>query len=94
MIGIVRRLKMAFDVFRLKEFEVVIEPYKEVDKLKSGLKCGLTCDNHFDWKTGCKNNAAICMSRGIATFVIEHEDHAHVCNDCKKVLEGTTDDFR
>lgn len=74
---------MAWYAFTLKEFKIIIDPNREVAKIKAE-----ECDNR--WRTDCKNPATVCMSRTIAVFSIERKDHAHVCNGCAEKLRGTT----
>lgn len=73
---------MAWYVFTLKEFKIIIDPNREVAKIRSER-----CDNES--RTGCRNPATVCMSRTIAVFSIDRDDHAHVCDECAEKLRGT-----
>ena len=73
---IIKRLQLAYKVFRLKNFEEYISGYEYAGKVKP-YKCD-DCENIGKW----------CMSRCRIRLDIEYNDHFHCCDECKKRVEG------
>ncbi len=73
------RLKAAWNAFWMNEFSIAIDGYHKV----AVLGFNSTCDTK-----DCEHEAEICMSRTIAKFKIENEDHYHVCEECADKIEG------
>lgn len=72
------RLKAAWYAFWMNEFIIVIDGYHKV----AVLGFNSTCDTK-----DCEHEAEICMSRTIAKFKIENEEHRHVCQECANKIE-------
>lgn len=97
MINWKNKMKIIWKILLLKrnsidiEINECIEGYKIIDELNPSL-----CDNHFDFRTGCTNDAEHCLSRTLLHIEVKLStaDHVHVCESCANKLLGETHDFR
>lgn len=85
MIGLGTRLKMGLLAFGCKPFEITVEPYHEDSELEPGAQL---CDNSWEHRCGCKNQAVICMTRTRAELKFEKDDHEHLCLECANKIKG------
>lgn len=98
MISWKNKMKIIWKILLLKrdsidiEINELIEGYKVVDELKSWQPC----DNHWGYKTGCKNEGIHCLSRTFLHIKVNlcNDDHVHVCESCSNELLDKTHDFR
>ena len=97
MISWKNKMKIIWKILFLKrnsidiEINELIEGYKIVDKVYPS-----PCDNHFDFRTECKNEGVHCLSRTFLHIEVNlcTDDHVHVCESCTEKLLGKTHDFR
>jgi len=85
-----KRLKMAWNVFRLREFDEWIEPYRIAERI-SGGKCDFNSGRFIpNWvQEPCENRAEFCVSRVRVRFEVDPTfDHIHVCR--KHAIELTS----
>ena len=85
MIALKDRIRMALNAFCCRPFEMVVEPYHDNGELSPGVKCD---SNWRGDREECGNNAVICLSRTVAVFKLERDDHEHLCGDCADKIEG------
>ena len=96
MISWKNKMKIIWKILFLKRNSIDIEideclnGYKIVGKINSNI----TCDNHFGFRTECKNYAKYCLSRTYLNIRLTNDDHVHVCESCTNELLGKTHDFR
>lgn len=94
MVSIKNRIKLVWHVLFAKKYNMnidkIIEGYIVCDTIREGTQC----DNFLSHRTGCKNDAKVCLSRGHLKIEIAHDDHVHLCDSCAKKLLGETHEFR
>lgn len=94
MVSIKNRIKLACHVLFAKEYQMnidkIIEGYVVCDTIEKGIQC----DNFLSYRTGCANNAIVCLSRGHLKIEISYNDHVHLCKLCSGKLLGKTHDYR
>jgi len=85
MVSLGNRLRMAWSAFRVKPFEIVVEPYHQIDTLRPVTEC----DANWRHAGGvCANKAQVCMSRKVAHFHLRRDDHEHLCHGCAAKIRG------
>lgn len=80
----ITRLKLAYKVFKMEPFNIVIPGYKEIGQVEQPECDGTWESYHQICKSG--KPAKWCMSRLNLSFEIDHEgDHFHCCDGCKQL---------
>jgi len=87
MISLRDRLKMAWRVFQCQPFEIPVEPYHISNKLKPGTECDSNWREPGE-RIPCGNKGAVCLTRTVAKFQLEHDDHEHLCFACAEKIKG------
>lgn len=94
MLTIRQKVKIAWKILFLTkeniEMDEIIGGYKVCDMIKSGIDC----DNAYNSRTGCENNAEYCLSRTHLLIETVTDDHVHLCTSCARESLGKTHEFR
>ena len=98
MISWKNKMKIIWKILFLKKnsYDIEIDECLNGYKIVGELSPNISCDNHFDFRTECKNNAKHCLSRTFLHIEVNlcTDDHVHVCESCTNELLDKTHDFR
>lgn len=98
MLSMKNKMKIILKILFMKKDSIdidiseLVSGYKIIDNIKDNV----SCDNHFNFRTNCKNNSKYCLSRTFLRIKISlnTNDHVHLCESCSYKLLDKTHDFR
>jgi len=95
MTKLLLRFKIAWLAFRLKPFNLQIEPFKyHCDLIPNAGICDNKSAALLDNGVNCHNNAKVALSEVTCSFSITIGNYYHVCEDCAKKFTGSKTKYK